>query len=477
MCGRTQMKLSILLKSIDRMCKTQDAQITVITDDSRKCTENSIFVCRDSAVEYVSDAQNRKAAAIIAESEVCDGCIVVENAAQAYSTLCRCFFDYPDEKLKIMAVTGTNGKTTVASMVSHIMEMNGRKCGLFSTVVNKTVTEEASQMTTSDSFEFNRMLSELVDNQIGYCAIEASSQGLDEERLFGVNFDIAVLTNISRDHLDYHETFENYKNAKKKLFKNSRLSVINYDDACKDEFIQSASGRVLTYSTKDNEADFTAKSIRISESGIDYALVANSLIHRIKLDLRGDFNVENSMAATICAMQWGLSLDECAAALRTFSAVKGRLEVVDAEADFKVIIDYAHTPDGLRRVLLSLGRICSGRLIVVFGCGGDRDKGKRQEMGKIAANSADMVIITSDNPRTEPSLEIIDEILCGTSKSRTPIYVKENRREAIKFALSKAGKNDIVLLAGKGHEAYQIIGEEKFNFDEREEVRQIINNR
>lgn len=471
------MKLSILLKSIDKKLNVQDAEITEITDDSRKCTESSIFVCRNSAVEYVDEALKKNVAAVIAERDICPDCIIVENASQTYSTLCRCFFGYPDEKIRIAAVTGTNGKTTVATMLSYIMEMNSVSCGLLSTVENKTSRIEEATMTTCDSFEFNRMLSEMVENNIRFCAVEASSQGLEENRLYGINFDIGVLTNVSRDHLDYHETFENYKNAKKKLFTSCNFSVINYDDSLYEEFRSASKGRTESYSVKRNEADYTAKNIRINSDDIDYAFVSNGMIQRIKLNLQGDFNIENSMAAIICAMHWGISLEKCAAALRTFSAVKGRLELLQTDSDFKVIIDYAHTPDGLRRVLMSLNRICKGRLILVFGCGGDRDKGKREKMGRIAAENADVVVITSDNPRTEPSLEIIDEILCGTTKSRTPIFVKENRRAAIEFAIRKAKADDIVLLAGKGHETYQIIGETKLSFDERKEVEEIIKNR
>ena len=468
------MKLSILLQSIEKTLKKDDVEITFITDDSRKCKPGSVFVCRDSAKEFVSDALKNGAAAVVCESELCEGCYVVENASQAYSTLCRCFFGYPDRQLSIIAVTGTNGKTTVASMLSFILEMNGKKCGLLSTVVNRASEELPSDMTTPDSFELNRMLYQMVQIGNEYCVMEASSQGLAEERLFGIRFKAAVFTNLTQDHLDYHKTFENYKNAKKKLFSCCETAVINYDDEHSEEFIDCCSGKVFTYSVKHNEADFSAKSIRYFPDGLDYVLVANSLIHRVRLNLQGDFNVENSMAAIICAMSLGLSVEDCASSLRTFSAVKGRLELVETNTPFKVFIDYAHTPDSLRRVLMSLRRMCSGKLILVFGCGGDRDRQKRSRMGRIAVSLADTVIVTSDNPRTESSMAIIDDILSETAGIKTPVFVQENRKKAIAFALAKAKKGDMVLLAGKGHEEYQIIGREKIPFDERQIIDSIL---
>lgn len=467
------MKLSALLREIGAPAPKKDVEISFITDDSRKCRPNTLFVCHDGAERFVPEAREKGALCVVSQKEI-ENCVRTENTRRAFSTLCRAFFGYPDRRLRLVAVTGTNGKTTTASMLAFILELSGRKTGLLSTVVNRAGKEYETEMTTPDCFEISRLFSELVKSKGEFCVVEASSQGLFQERLFGLEFETAVLTNLTEDHLDYHKTFENYKNAKKKLFACCKNAVLNFDDPCFEEFSSCSSGGVVSYSVKSDEADYTARNIRISENEIDYALVSNSLIHRIKLHLTGDFNVENSLAACVAALLSGVGVDECADALKNFSGIKGRMEILDTNTPFRVIIDYAHTPDSLRRSLLSLRRFCRGKLIVLFGCGGDREKEKRPEMGKIASTLADRVFVTTDNPRSEDPNAIIEEILSGVAKNASCVFSLEDRREAIALALGGAKRGDIVLLAGKGHETYEQTGEEKLEFDERKIVFELL---
>ena len=462
------MKLSHLLKAINADFYGEDAEIEFITDDSRKCKAATLFVCHDGAKEFIKEAEKNGAVYVLSKSEA------VSDTRKAYASLCKTLFAKPDEKLKMVAVTGTNGKTSVSSALCFMLELNGKKAGLIGTVLNKFGEEKSSEMTTPDPFELYSMLSKMAENGFEYCVIEASSQGLCQERLYGITFETAVFTNLTEDHLDYHKSFENYKNAKLMLFENCKTAIINYDDKYKDEFIKRCSGNVVTYSTKSDEASFTAKNIRYFPESTSYELVSDCIIHRITLHTQGDFWVANSLAAIVCAIQNGLTAAQCAFSLRNFSGVKGRMELLQTNTDFRVIIDYAHTADGLKNALVSLKRFCGGRLIVVFGCGGDREKEKRSLMGEIAVKNSDMVFVTSDNPRTEDPQKIIDDILVGIKKARTPVYIIENRKEAIRQALKKARKGDTVLIAGKGHEEYQIIGKEKVPFDETQIVKNFI---
>lgn len=469
------MLISQLLDAVDLKCKTKDCDITNITDDSRKCRKGSIFVCHDSGRKYVQKAIENGAEVIIASEELCENCIVVPDTRKTYSLLCAAFFGNCHKRLRLIGVTGTNGKTTVSYMIHTILSLNGKKCGLIGTVENKTADESfESTMTTPDCFEMHSLFYKLVQSGAQYCVIEASSQGLSQQRLYGLDFEFAVLTGISQDHLDYHGDMESYVECKKELFKNSEKSVINIDSPYADEFIKAAKGKVITYSQKNNDASFLAKCPRESESSIDYAVLADFLIHRIKVNTPGIFNVMNSLAAVAVCFKCGVCLEGCAAALRAFSPVKGRMEILDTNTEYKVIIDYAHTPESLRQTLLSLKNFPHSRIITVFGCGGDRDASKRSLMGKTASELSDIVVITSDNPRNEEPMNIIDDILAGTKKSKTPVYIHENRQEAIEYALKTARKNDIILLAGKGHETYQILKEERIPLDEREIVKKFL---
>ncbi len=471
------MLISQLLEKAEISFKAPDTEIDFITDDSRKVREGTLFVCHEKGEAFVSRALEKGAVAVVAKRKLCENTIVVQDTRKAYSLLCAAFFGFCHRRLRLIGVTGTNGKTTTASMLYSILSLGGHKCAMIGTVGNVICSgDNPSELTTPDSFEMHRMFRDMLSCGTEFCIIEASSQGLHQQRLHGLEFEAGIFLNLTRDHLDYHGTVENYKNAKKLLFENSRLSVINYDDEHRDEFISAAKGRVKTFSCESDEADFSAKAISFSQGSTDYLIVADSLIHRMKLQLPGVYNVSNSMAAIITALECGISLETCAAALRSFYGVKGRFELVPTKKDYRIIIDYAHTPDSLKKVLLALDSFEHSRIITLFGCGGDRDREKRGEMGKIAAAYSDIVVLTDDNPRTENPSDIIDDILQGTEGFKTPVYIKQNRADAILYALSLARRDDIVLLAGKGHETYQIIGEEKIPFDEREIIKKILEN-
>lgn len=469
------MLISQLLRAVDISYKGEDKDIKYITDDSRKCSKGSIFVCHKNARDYVADAFSRGAELVISDSAVCGDCVVVSDTRKAYALLCSAFFGDCHRALRLIGVTGTNGKTTTCYMIHRILTVAGRRCGLISTVKNDTcISETESVLTTPDCFELHRMLSEVRNSGGEFCVIEASSQGLFQQRLYGLEFEGAVFTNLTRDHLDYHGNAENYKNAKLELFRNASFSVINYDDGARDDFINASKGKTITYSLRDNSATYTAKSISCKQQETDYAFVGDGIIHRIKLKAPGLFNVANSLSAIALCMELGISLYGCAEGLRQFYSVRGRMEFLPLDRDFSVIIDYAHTEDSLRQSLLFLRGIKKGRIITVFGCGGNRDREKRSRMGEIVGELSDITVVTSDNPRYEEPEKIIEDILSGMKKSKKSVYIHENRKKAIEYALKRAQNNDIIFLAGKGHETSQQIGDEKLPFDEREIVREIL---
>ena len=471
------MLISQLLSALNIAYKGEDKDIEYITDDSRKCVKNSVFICHKNAHAYVDDAVSRGAVLVIADSSLEGDCIRVEDTRRAFALLSAAFFGNCHRGLRLIGVTGTNGKTTTASMIHTILTLSGKRCGLIGSVSNNTCDGESSaQMTTPDCFSLHRMLYRMKNAGAEFCVIEASSQGLCQQRLYGLSFEAAVLTNLSSDHLDYHKTWEDYKKAKLMLFKNAGVSVINHDDASRQAFIEASGGRCITYSLSDNSATYTAKCIEYRPDGTDYAFVGDSIIHRIKLMVPGSFNVENSLAAVAVCLEAGVSLFGCAEGLRQFYSVKGRMEFVNADAPFTVIIDYAHTEDSLRKSLLFLKSIKKGKLITVFGCGGNRDREKRAKMGAVVGELSDTVILTDDNPRYEEPYEIINDILSGIKKSKKNVYIHENRKKAIEYALKRAQKNDIIFLAGKGHETSQRIGDEEIPFDEREIVRAFFEN-
>lgn len=472
------MLISQLLSALDIQYKGEDKDIKYITDDSRKCRNGSLFICHKNAHGFVQDAFSRGAVFVVSDESMGENSVAVEDTRKAFALLSATFFGNCHKGLRLIGVTGTNGKTTTASMLHTILTVAGRRCGLISSVNNYTCDGECeAELTTPDCFSLHEMLYKMKSSGAEFCVVEASSQGLCQKRLYGLSFEGAVLTNFSQDHLDYHKTIENYKNAKLELFRNADFCVVNYDDASREEFIAASGGRVKTYSLRDDCATYTAKCIEYKSDETNYAFVGDGIIHRLRLRVPGSFNVANSLAAMAVCLELGVSLFECAEGLRQFYSVKGRMEILPLDAPFTVIIDYAHTEDSLRQSLLFLRSIKKGRLVTVFGCGGNRDREKRAKMGAAVGELSDSVVITSDNPRFEEPSKIIEDILSGMKKSKKNIYIHENRKKAIEYALQRAQKNDIIFLAGKGHETSQQIGDKKIPFDEREIVKSFLENR
>jgi UDP-N-acetylmuramoyl-L-alanyl-D-glutamate--2,6-diaminopimelate ligase len=334
--------------------------------------------------------------------------------------------------------------------------------------------EYPAALTTPESFELHSLFNEMVNEGCEYCVMEVSSQALAQYRVEGLHFAAGIFTNLTQDHLDYHGSFENYAEAKSMLFTESDICILNLDDEHAMSMLRNTKGRMVTYSVNQDESDYTAKYIRYKNDGIEYELVTMGYVERVKVGIPGEFTVYNSMAAAVTLIELGFDFSQVLYALSLSEGVKGRIEVVPTDTDYTVIIDYAHSPDGLENIITSLRKIAKARIITVFGCGGDRDKTKRPIMGEIAAKLSDVIVVTSDNPRTEAPDMIIEDILVGVKGSKVKKIVEPDRTKAIKAALNEAETDDIVLLAGKGHETYQIFGTEKKHYDEREIVRELL---
>ncbi len=474
------MKLSDLVKDISYSGTFADREVTEITDNSSAVCPGCIFVCiegkRFDGHTKAAEATEKGAAAVVVSRNLgLPNQILVENTRSAYTRLCAAYYGHPEKKLRMVGVTGTNGKTTTTFVIKHILDSLGFKSGLIGTVKNVIDNEDyPAAFTTPDANELFSILAKMAAAGCEFCIMEVSSQALAQYRVDGIHFETAVFTNLTRDHLDYHGTFENYMAAKHMLFENADISVINSDDEAAEYMVSGTGTKIVTYSAKQDNSDFTAKNIRSSATGLKYELVSSSDIGRVKFNVPGLFNVYNSMAAIICVMELGLNFKAVLDAISTFTGVPGRMEVLPTGTPYTVIVDYAHTPDGLENVLRSLREVCEGRIIAVFGCGGDRDKTKRPIMGGIGANLADIAVITSDNPRTEDPMAIIEDVLEGTAKHTAKIVVECDRTKAIAKALSLAQEGDTVLLAGKGHETYQILSTGKIHYDEREIVDSIL---
>jgi UDP-N-acetylmuramoyl-L-alanyl-D-glutamate--2,6-diaminopimelate ligase len=389
--------------------------------------------------------------------------------------MCANFFGNPASKIKLIGLTGTNGKTSSTYLIKSILENTGKKVGLIGTMQNMVGQEiYPTSYTTPDAYEIQSLFRKMADAGCEYCVMEVSSQALAQGRTYGLEFEIAVFTNLTQDHLDFHSTMGNYREAKKILFRSAHTAVVNKDDPNSVYMTEGLGCRTVTYSAKDNSADFVAKNIVLHSDGITYELLGDGVLGRIKCSIPGTFTVYNTLAAAAVAITLGVPFEETVSAFKTVKGIKGRIEVVPTDTDYTVIIDYAHSPDGLKNILTSVKEFAKKRVIIVFGCGGDRDKSKRPQMADVAASLADFMVITSDNPRTEKPEEIINDIKAGLKGHNTPHKIIVNRTEAIRFALAEAEKDDIIILAGKGHETYQIIGTVKNHYDEREIVASIL---
>ena len=479
------MYLSALLKELKHApapAVNMNGEVSFVTDDSRKAGPGCVFVCIEGARAdghtYAAAALEAGALCIVAQKDTgLQAQILVEDTRAAYALLCAAFFGHPARKLRLVGVTGTNGKTTTCVLLKEIFEAAGYKSGLIGTLKHMVGAEEfpagLTAPSTPDPWELHGLFSKMAEAGCEYCFMEPTSQALDQRRLEGIAFQAAIFTNLTQDHLDYHGTFENYRDAKARLFKQCELALVNIDDESAEAMLAGSDARAVRYSIRSDAADYTAKNVQYSPSGVLYELVGRSVIGRVRFAVPGAFSVYNSLAAACAALELGLELPQVLKALENFTGVCGRMETVPTGTDYTVIIDYAHSPDGLENVLRALRGTVQGRLISVFGCGGDRDKTKRPIMGKLAAELSDIAVVSSDNPRSEDPDAIIADILAGI-RSKANVLVEPDRRLAIQLALRRARAGDVVLLAGKGQETYQILATGKIHLDEREIVREAL---
>jgi UDP-N-acetylmuramoyl-L-alanyl-D-glutamate--2,6-diaminopimelate ligase len=466
-----------------------DRPVESIAYDSRRVQKNGLFVAmrgenRDGH-EFIGQAIEKGASVIVAEREEKHSratCLVVENTRSALADLSATFYGQPAQRLKLAAVTGTNGKTTITFLIKHICENAGLRCGLIGTVryeIGERVLP--ASRTTPQSLDLQELLAQMVNAGCRAAAMEVSSHALAQDRTRGLEWNVAVFTNLTQDHLDFHGTMESYFESKSKLFsqlgqqqkKRKPVAVVNIDDRYGEQLLQRIGKKVavVTYGMG-ARADFRASNYRVEFGGTSYQLDARGKSYLVRVPLIGRFNVLNSVAALAAANALGVDLREAVLSLGKSSQVPGRLELVPAKRQFQVFVDYAHTPDALRNVLKTLRELGPNRLIVVFGCGGDRDRKKRPLMGEIADRHADYAILTSDNPRKEDPNAIITEIEKGFRSTHYEKLV--DRAEAIGRAIALVQPRDIVLIAGKGHENYQEFADHTVPFDDIQVARRAI---
>lgn len=458
-----------------------DIEINKIEYNSNKIEKNDIFVAingyKEEGKNYIDSAIKNGAVAIVYEDEIekIEGItyIKVEDSRIALAIMATTYFGNPARKLKIIGITGTKGKTTTAYMIRDIMLASGKKIGMIGTVCNTygNVKEESIR-TTPESLDIQALLARMVEADMEYVVMEVSSHALELNRVYGIRFIVGVFTNLSEDHLDFHETMDNYLNAKAKLFKMSDFAIVNGDDIYAPRLLKMIDIKKATYGL-DNSVDLTATDIRVNPSYVEFKMYVNRILETIKINIPGRFTVYNALAAIGVCSLFGAQMDAICAALGALR-VPGRNEVVELNKSFTVIIDYAHTPASLEAILSSAKKYTKGRIICVFGCGGNRDKEKRAMMGEIAGRFADFTVITTDNPRDEKPLDIISDIESGIKQTRGLYKAIENRRQAIKFAMRIAWKSDVVIIAGKGHETYQEVENgKKLYFDDKEIVKKL----
>lgn len=469
-------KLSEILKKYKNNAEVSfcnadcECGITGITSNSKNIQPGNIFVCLKGAKrdghDYASEAIEAGACAVVAEHKLDDSIpqIVTDNTRKALPLLLSAFYGEPEKSFKHMiGLTGTNGKTSTSYMLKKIFDEAGYKTGLIGTTKYLIGNEEykcdetKAFLTTPDPELLFTLFDEMRKAGTEILIMEVSSHSLQLDKLGPVTFDSAIFTNLTRDHLDFHKNFTAYREAKTKLFNISAKGFFNKDDPASAEMMRNSSCSKFTYGIDGNEADFIAKNVTYKGAdGIKYEFLSENLIFRITLPIPGRFSVYNSLAAASCAIEFGIDPAVVVKALENMEHVQGRIEKVPTDTDFSVFIDFAHTPDALENVLKTVKGFAEGRVITLFGCGGDRDKTKRPIMAKIASELSDYVIITSDNSRTEEKEAIIADILEGIKGSKTPYISITDRTEAIKYAMDNALPKDTIILAGKGHEEYEI---------------------
>lgn len=476
------MKLRKLMQGIvEDVTAIEDIEISGIAYDSRNVKPGYLFVAikgfETDGHKYIESAVKNGAAAVLGEDECSCPCTYIrtQNSRKALALCGANFYNHPEKQLKIIGITGTNGKTTTTYLIRQILMLKGIRCDLIGT--NQIIIgdeEIESSRTTPESLDLFEIFGKMAASGGEYVVMEVSSHSLELDRVYGVTFETAVLTNITQDHLDFHKTMENYAAAKAKLFKMSKSAAVNKDDKYADIILSAANCETTTYSI-DSPSDIRATNLNMSERGVIFGVNIKGQTREMRLGIPGKFSVYNALAAICACKNIGIDITDIEKGLVLAKSVKGRIEVVHTNTSYTIIIDYAHTPDGLVNIINAVRAFAKKRVITVFGCGGNRDASKRPKMGQIAEELSDIAIVTSDNPRCEEPSAIINDILAGMKKDNH--IVVENRKEAISYAMDIAQENDIIILAGKGHETYQEIEHIKYDFDERKVVKEILNGR
>ena len=453
--------------------------INKIEYDSNKIEKGDVFVAikgyKEDGHNYVSEAIEKGAVAVVVEDDVkVDGDVTViktDNSRIALALLATKFYDFPATKLRIIGVTGTKGKTTTAYMIRDIMLAAGKKVGMIGTIFNTYNDKKIESYRTSpESLDLQKLLREMLDDGIEYVVMEVSSHALELHRVHGIKFEIGVFTNLAREHLDFHENMDNYLAAKAKLFDQSIFGVINADDIYTPKLLKKVKCKYVKYGL-DNEANISATDVKINNNYVDFKMYINKQLQTITIPIPGKYTVYNAMAAIAVTSMFSCQMEDVLKGLALVK-VPGRSEIVDIGKSFAVLIDYAHNPSSLEAILMNTKKYVKGRVISVFGCGGNRDTEKRAKMGEISGRYADFTIITTDNPRDEKPEAIAKQIEEGIKQTRGLYKVIHNRKEAIEFAMRIAWKNDTVVIAGKGHETYQELAKgKKIHFDDREIVK------
>lgn len=474
------MKLRSLLAGVPLLGMNADLDMEIysISCDSRTVQPGALFVAlsgeKTDGHYYLEEARERGAAVVLCREPLqkSEAWLAAEDTRLALALISANWFGRPGDRMTLLAVTGTNGKTTTTSLLKEMLEgVLKTKVGLIGTNRNLIGQRELpASRTTPESYELQQLLRQMVDEGCTYVVMEASSHALVQHRTAGLTFAAGIFTNLTQDHLDYHGTMEAYRAAKGLLFAQSQHVILNLDDEAGRYYQTHVKGPVFTYSENRACADIMARNIRLFSSHVEFEAVTLGKISRVHLPIPGGFSIYNALAALSTGLCLGLDLRDMAESLRCVHGVKGRVEVVPVPRAYTVLIDYAHTPNALENILLTARDFTAGRLICVFGCGGDRDREKRPVMGSIAAEMADVVVVTSDNPRTEDPQQIIADILSGIDEG--DIYVEPDRRQAIAWSLEQGRPGDVIILAGKGHETYQEVNGVQYPMDEREIVKE-----
>lgn len=471
------MKLKDILKGVYKT--DSEIEITDVISNTKDIKKDVLFVCikgeHFDGHTAAHRAVEKGAAAVVCEHDVgVENQFIVENTRNALSLIASNFYGNPTKGLKLIGVTGTNGKTTSVYILKSLLEGLGHRTGLIGTIEYDTCQRKIHAVnTTPEPMLLQSLFAEMADAGCEYVVMEASSQALAQGRLYGEHFCGAIFTNLTEDHLDYHKTQENYFLAKRMLLEMSDIAIVNTDDAAGRRLLEEQPCRTLGFSLE-GEADYSADNIKNAIASVSYWARFNTKAYFVKFTMPGDYSVKNSLAALALLTELGFNEKKIISLLLEFPGIRGRSEVIPTGRDFTVICDFAHTPDALKKILTHINQFKTGRLICLFGAAGERDAVKRPLMGDITARLADYLVITSDNPRFEDEQKIADDLLKGVKNHETPYTVILDRAEAIPFAVSLLNSGDVLLLAGKGHEDYQAIRGEDLPFNERELVLKAI---